>query len=48
MIESGFVILIGLVGGIAVGSGYVAFLAVLGIIPPFSPINEKWKAYSIF
>lgn len=48
MIESGFVILIALAGGIAVGSGYVAFLAVLGIIPRLGSINEKWKAHSIF
>lgn len=32
MIEFGFVILIGLVGGIVVGSGYVVFLVVFGII----------------
>ncbi|MCU5426800.1 Rax2 family protein [Bacillus cereus] len=39
MIESGFVILIALAGGIAVGSGYVAFLAVLGIIPRLAQLT---------
>ncbi len=48
MIESGFVILIALAGGIAVGSGYVAFFSCAWYNPSSSSINEKWKAHSIF
>ncbi|MED3273624.1 stage V sporulation protein SpoVAB [Bacillus thuringiensis] len=48
MIESGFVILIGLAGGIAVGSGYVAFLAVLGIIPRLAQLTRSGKHIQYF
>ncbi len=48
MIECGFVILIGLAGGIAVGSGYVAFLAVLGIIPRLAQLTRSGKHIQYF
>ncbi|MGU9540437.1 stage V sporulation protein SpoVAB [Bacillus cereus] len=48
MIEYGFVILIGLAGGIAVGSGYVAFLAVLGIIPRLAQLTRSGKHIQYF
>ncbi|CAM3953179.1 stage V sporulation protein SpoVAB [Bacillus mobilis] len=48
MIESGLVILIGLAGGIAVGSGYVAFLAVLGIIPRLAQLTRSGKHIQYF
>ena len=48
MIESGFVILIALAGGIAVGSGYVAFLAVLGIIPRLAQLTRSGKHIQYF
>lgn len=38
-----FVIFIGLAGGIAVGSGFVAFLAVLGIIPRLTQLTKTMK-----
>ncbi len=48
MIESGLVILIALAGGIAVGSGYVAFLAVLGIIPRLAQLTRSGKHIQYF
>lgn len=38
-----FVILIGLAGGLAVGSGFVAFLTVLGIIPRLTQLTKTMK-----
>lgn len=38
-----FVIFIGLAGGLAVGSGFVAFLAVLGIIPRLTQLTKTMK-----
>ncbi|MDQ0157229.1 stage V sporulation protein AB [Robertmurraya andreesenii] len=38
-----FVIFVGLAGGIAVGSGFVAFLAVLGIIPRLTQLTKTMK-----
>lgn len=38
-----FVIFIGLSGGLAVGSGFVAFLAVLGIIPRLTQLTKTMK-----
>ncbi|MCZ6941999.1 stage V sporulation protein AB, partial [Bacillus mycoides] len=48
MIECAFVVLIGLAGGIAVGSGYVAFLAVLGIIPRLAQLTRSGKHIQYF
>lgn len=41
-----FVIFIGLAGGIAVGSGFVAFLTVLGIIPRLTQLSKTMKMIS--
>lgn len=41
MIEYGLVIVMGLAGGIAVGGGYVAFLAVLGVIPRLAQLTRS-------
>lgn len=38
-----FIMFIGLAGGIAVGSGFVAFLTVLGIIPRLMQITQTAK-----
>ncbi|MBS4199556.1 stage V sporulation protein AB [Bacillus sp. FJAT-49732] len=40
LIEIVIVILIGLAGGLAVGSGFVAFLTVLGIIPRLTQLSK--------
>ena len=37
------VIFIGLAGGLAVGSGFVAFLTVLGIIPRLTQLSKTMK-----
>ncbi|WP_152446539.1 stage V sporulation protein AB [Bacillus sp. THAF10] len=38
-----FVVFLGLAGGLAVGSGFVAFLAVLGIIPRLTQLTKTVK-----
>jgi stage V sporulation protein AB len=38
-----FVVFLGLAGGIAVGSGFVAFLTVLGIIPRLTQLSKTMK-----
>ncbi|CAG9622359.1 stage V sporulation protein AB [Sutcliffiella rhizosphaerae] len=38
-----FVVFLGLAGGLAVGSGFVAFLAVLGIIPRLTQLTKTIK-----
>lgn len=38
-----FVIFLGLAGGLAVGSGFVAFLTVLGIIPRLTQLSKTVK-----
>ncbi|KFN03360.1 stage V sporulation AB family protein [Bacillus clarus] len=48
MIEYGVVILIGLAGGIAVGGGYVAFLAVLGVIPRLAQLTRSGHRMKYF
>ncbi|OEH93587.1 stage V sporulation protein AB [Bacillus solimangrovi] len=42
-IEILFIMFIGLAGGLAVGSGFVAFLAVLGIIPRLTQLTKTMK-----
>lgn len=37
-----FIIFLGLAGGLAVGSGFVAFLAVLGIIPRLTQLSKTF------
>lgn len=44
MIISVMIIFLGLAGGVAVGSGFVAFLTVLGIIPRLMRLT-KTRAY---
>ncbi len=48
MIEYAFAIMIGLAGGLAVGGGYVAFLAVLGVIPRLVQLTKSWKYIQVF
>lgn len=48
MIEYGVVIVIGLAGGIAVGGGYVAFLAVLGVIPRLAQLTRSGHRVQFF
>ncbi|WP_242161703.1 stage V sporulation protein AB [Bacillus cereus group sp. BfR-BA-01522] len=48
MIEYAFVIMIGLAGGLAVGGGDVAFLAVLGVIPRLVQLTKSWKYIQVF
>lgn len=43
VIKIAFVIFIGLASGIAVGSGFVAFLTVLGIIPRLTQLTKTMK-----
>jgi stage V sporulation protein AB len=38
-----FIAFIGLASGLAVGAGFVAFLAVLGIIPRLAQLTKTWK-----
>jgi stage V sporulation protein AB len=50
MLNGGLILLFGLSGGIAVGSGVVAFLVVLDIIPRLTQLTRSWKhiyAYEI-
>ncbi|MGG0716628.1 stage V sporulation protein AB [Robertmurraya massiliosenegalensis] len=42
-IKIAFIIFIGLAGGLAVGSGFVAFLTVLGIIPRLTQLTKTMK-----
>ncbi|MDM5156260.1 stage V sporulation protein AB [Bacillus sp. DX1.1] len=48
MIEYGVVMIIGLAGGIAVGGGYVAFLAVLGVIPRLAQLTRSGHRIQFF
>ncbi|WP_079509618.1 stage V sporulation protein AB [Mesobacillus jeotgali] len=41
-----FIILIGLASGLAVGSGFVAFLSVLGVIPRLTQLTKTIKLIS--
>lgn len=41
-----FIILIGLASGLAVGSGFVAFLSVLGVIPRLTQLTKTMKLIS--
>ncbi|TKC19783.1 stage V sporulation protein AB [Robertmurraya kyonggiensis] len=43
VIKIAFVIFLGLAGGLAVGSGFVAFLTVLGIIPRLTQLTKTMK-----
>ncbi|MBW8349137.1 stage V sporulation protein AB [Bacillus sp. IITD106] len=48
VIEKVIVILIGLAGGLAVGSGFVAFLTVLGIIPRLTQLTKTASMIQIY
>jgi len=41
-------IIVGLAGGLAVGSGFVAFLTVLGVIPRLIQLSKSKKALRIY
>jgi stage V sporulation protein AB len=41
-----FIILVGLASGLAVGSGFVAFLSVLGVIPRLTQLTKTMKLIS--
>lgn len=43
LLHGGLSLLIGLAGGITVGSGIVAFLIVLDIIPRLAQLTRSWK-----
>lgn len=47
-VEALFAILIGLSGGLAVGSGLVAFITVLGIIPRLVQLTKTQKAIQAY
>jgi stage V sporulation protein AB len=47
-VESVLLIVIGLAGGLAVGSGFVAFLIVLDIIPRMAQISRSWRRVHAF
>ncbi|WP_158735255.1 stage V sporulation protein AB [Alteribacillus sp. YIM 98480] len=47
-VEALFAILIGLSGGLAVGSGFVAFITVLGIIPRLVQLTKTQKAIQAY
>ncbi|WP_216830450.1 stage V sporulation protein AB [Alkalihalobacterium elongatum] len=47
-IEAVLAILIGLAGGLAVGSGFVAFLTVLGVVPRLTQLSKTAKYIHIY
>jgi stage V sporulation protein AB len=48
ILNSIILIIIGLSGGFVVGSGYVAFLAVLGIIPRLTQLTKTYKYIHVY
>ncbi|MBP1988950.1 stage V sporulation protein AB [Paenibacillus eucommiae] len=48
LLHAGVSIFVGLAGGIAVGSGFVAFLLVLDIIPRLVQITRSWHRMHAF
>ncbi|MGM7721312.1 stage V sporulation protein AB [uncultured Metabacillus sp.] len=48
IVESLFLIIIGLSGGLVVGSGFVAFLAVLGIIPRLTQLTKTYQFIHVY
>lgn len=48
ILHSFLLIIIGLSGGLVVGSGYVAFLAVLGIIPRLTQLTKTYRYIHIY
>ncbi|MEB1808745.1 MAG: stage V sporulation protein AB [Bacillaceae bacterium] len=47
-IEAVLTIIIGLAGGLAVGSGFVAFLTVLGVVPRLTQLSKTGKYIHIY
>lgn len=48
MIKDFFLIIVGLSGGLAVGSGFVAFLTVLGIIPRLVQLTKTYNSIRLY
>jgi stage V sporulation protein AB len=48
IVNSIILIIIGLSGGLVVGSGYVAFFAVLGIIPRLTQLSKTYKFIHVY
>ena len=48
IVNSFILIIIGLSGGLVVGSGYVAFLAVLGIIPRLTQLTKTYQYIHVY
>ncbi len=48
MINSIILVIIGLSGGLVVGSGFVAFLAVLGIIPRLTQLTKTYQYIHVY
>ena len=48
IVNSFILIIIGLAGGLVVGSGYVAFISVLGIIPRLTQLTKTYKYIQVY
>jgi stage V sporulation protein AB len=48
IVNSFILIIIGLAGGLVVGSGYVAFISVLGIIPRLTQLTKTYKYIHVY
>lgn len=48
IVNSFILIIIGLSGGLVVGSGFVAFLAVLGIIPRLTQLTKTYQFIQVY
>ena len=48
IVNSFILIIIGLAGGLVVGSGYVAFISVLGIIPRLTQLTKTYKYIYVY
>ncbi|KKI93137.1 stage V sporulation protein AB [Bacillus sp. SA1-12] len=48
IVENLLLIIIGLSGGLVVGSGFVAFLAVLGIIPRLTQLTKTYQFIHVY
>jgi stage V sporulation protein AB len=48
IVNSFILIIIGLSGGLVVGSGYVAFLAVLGVIPRLAQLTKTYQYIHVY
>lgn len=48
IVNSAILVIVGLSGGLVVGSGYVAFLAVLGVIPRLTQLTKTNKFIHVY